>query len=137
MKGLVFRSFGVSALCILSLGLASCGNDQRIVSIVVTPQNISIGGVDCSTAPCGPTVQYKAIGFYNHGGEPKDVTSQVVWSTDAPSILQFQSSPVGLLAPTGNGCGANIGVRATIYSNPSDPNSGTLVFGNGLISVIC
>src|SRR5262249_61519806 len=101
MKGLVFRSFGVSALCILSLGLASCGNDQRIVSIVVTPQNISIGGVGCSTAPCGPTVQYKAVGFYNHGGGAKDGPRQGGCFTRGPGNLSCRSRPPRFLAPPG------------------------------------
>jgi hypothetical protein len=135
MKALAFRSISISALCILFLGLMGCGNDPRLVSIVVTPQNVTITGVDCSFAPCQPTVQYKAIGFYNHGGKPKDITGQVVWTTNAPSIIQFQSSPAGLLAPTGNGAGTNLGVTATVYSNPSDPPAGTLVFGTAVITV--
>jgi hypothetical protein len=135
MKAFVFRSVGIAALCVASLGLVSCGNDPALVSIAVSPQNVTISGVDCTTAPCTPTVQYKAIGFYNHGGKPKDITSQVAWSTNAPTIIQFQSSPPGLLAPTGNGAGTNLGVTATVYSNPSNPSAGTLVFGNAVISV--
>jgi hypothetical protein len=135
MKAIVFRCVGIAFVCVSLVGLLSCGNDPALVSIVVTPQDVTISGVDCTTAPCQPTVQYKAIGFYNHGGKPKDITDQVVWSTDAPTIIQFQSSPAGLLAPTGNGAGINLGVRATVYSNPSDPSAGTLVFGNAVITV--
>jgi hypothetical protein len=135
MKAFVFRCVGIAALCISLFGVLSCGNDQALVSIVVSPQNVTIAGVDCTTAPCQPTVQYKAIGFYNHGGKPKDITDQVVWSTNAPTVIQFQSSPAGLLAPTGNGAGTNLGVTATVYSNPSDPSAGTLVFGNAVITV--
>ena len=135
MKAFVFRSIGIAALCVSLLALLSCGNDQRLVSIVVSPQNVTITGVDCTTAPCQPTVQYKAIGFYNHGGKPKDITGQVIWTTDAPTIIQFQSSPAGLLAPTGNGAGTNLGVTATVYSNSSNPSAGTLVFGTAVITV--
>jgi hypothetical protein len=137
MKAWLFRSFGVGTLGVGLLGLLSCGNDQRLVSISVSPQNVTIGGVDCTTAPCQPTVQYRAIGFYNHGGKAKDVTSQVNWSTDTPTILQFQTSPAGLLAPTGNGCGTNLGVTATVYSDTNNPSSGTVVAGNAVISVVC
>src|SRR6266480_6670939 len=133
MKALAFRSASISALCVFFLGLMGCGNDPRLVSIVVSPQNVTITGVDCTASPCQPTVQYKAIGFYNHGGKPKDITGQVVWTTDAPSIIQFQSSPAGLLAPTGNGAGTNLGVTATVYSNTSNPSAGTLVFGTAVI----
>src|ERR1041385_3263692 len=112
MKAFVLRSLGAVALGFVLLGLPSCGNDQRLVSITVSPQNITIGGVDCTTSPCQPVVQYTAFGFYNHGGKPKDITSQVLWTTNTPGILQFQSSPAGLLAPTGNGCGTNLGVTA-------------------------
>jgi hypothetical protein len=134
MKLWGYRSLG-AALCLSLLGLLGCGNDPRLVSIAVTPQNVTIAGVDCTTAPCQPTVQYKAIGFYNHGGQPKDITGQVIWSTNTPTILQFQSSPAGLLAPTGNGFGTNLGVTATVYSNPNNPSAGTLVIGNAIISV--
>src|SRR6266568_4295177 len=102
MKAFVFRSIGIAALCISSLALMSCGNDQRLVSIVVTPQDVTITGVDF---------------------------------TDAPSIIQFQSSAAGLLAPTGNGAGTNLGVTATVYSNSSNPSAGTLVFGTAVITV--
>jgi len=137
MKGLVLRGVSAAALCLALLGLPSCGNDSRLVAITVTPANITIGGVDCTTSPCQPTVQYTAVGFYNHGGKPKDITSQVLWTTDTPSILQFQSSPAGLLAPTGNGCGTNLGVTASVYTNPNSPTSGTIVSGGAIVSVNC
>src|SRR5262249_33220051 len=137
MKGLVLRGVGAIALCLALLELPSCGNDSRLVSITVSPQNITIGGVSCSTSPCQPTVQYTAFGFYNHGGKPKDITSQVLWTTSTPSILQFQSSPAGLLAPTGNGCGTNLGVTASVYSNPNNPTSGNIISGSAVVSVNC
>lgn len=137
MKALLLRSTGALSLALATVALLSCGNDQRLVSIVVTPQNITIGGVDCSTSPCTPVVQYKAVGFYNHGGAPKDITTLVQWTTDTPGIIQFQSSPPGLLAPTGNGCGTNLGVHATVYSNPANPSAGTLVSGSAIVTVSC
>ena len=137
MKVSVFRSVSALALGVLLFGLLSCGNDPRLVAIAVTPQNTTIGGVSCTTAPCQPTVQYRAVGFYNHGGKPKDITSLVLWTTDTPTIVQFQSSPPGLLAPTGNGCGTNLGVIATVYSRPSNPVAGSIVSGDAVISVTC
>ena len=79
MKAFVFRSIGIAALCVSLLALLSCGNDQRLVSIVVSPQNVTITGVDCTTAPCQPTIQYKAIGFYNHGGKPKGLLATTLY----------------------------------------------------------
>jgi len=137
MNHLVLRGVIPMALLLAVLALASCGNDKRLVSITVSPQNITIGGVDCTTSPCQPTVQYTAFGFYNHGGKPKDITSQVVWTTNTPSILQFQSNPSGLLAPTGSGCGTNLGVTASVYSNPSSPTSGSIISGSAVVSVTC
>jgi len=130
MKVWGIRSLGIAALCMGSFGLLSCGNDPRLVSIAVGPQNTTISGVDCTLSPCQPTIQFRAIGFYNHGGKAKDITNQVIWSTDAPTILQFQSSPAGLLAPTGNGCGTNLGAIATVYEN------GTIITGQGVVNVI-
>ncbi len=135
MKVLLLRSVSALALVVSLFGLLSCGNDQRLIAISVTPQNTTIGGVDCTTSPCQPTIQFRAIGLYNHGGAPKDITSQVQWTTDTPSILQFQSSPAGLLAPTGNGCGTNLGVIATVYSRPGNPVAGSIVTGGAIVSV--
>lgn len=137
MKPLLLRSAGALTLCLGMFALLSCGNDQNLIAIQVTPADTTIGGVDCSTSPCNPTIQFTAIGFYNHGGKPKDITSQVLWTTDTPTILQFQSTTPGLLAPTGNGCGTNLGVQASVYGKPSNPSSGSILVGRATVSVGC
>jgi hypothetical protein len=119
----------VLGLVILSvLGLSHCARDQQLVSIAVTPQDSTITGA-------GLELQYTAIGTYIHPPETKDITSTVVWKSEADQIISFSTPDKPGLATSGLGCGTNLGISATMYSNPQDPSAGTAVVGNATVTV--
>jgi hypothetical protein len=71
----------------LALGLLnslSCARDQKLVSITVMPTNVTFGGP-------GISVQYSAFGSYIHPVETKDITTKVVWVSDATQVISFNT----------------------------------------------
>ena len=112
---------------LLVLGSPSCGYDQQLVSIGVSPKNTTIIGA-------GLQLQFIALGSYIHPPESKDITTTVMWKSDAEQIISFSPDTPGL-AISGTGCGTNIGISAIIYSNPSNPSAGTAVIGRTTVSV--
>lgn len=127
--------FGIAALlvaAIVLLNLSSCARSQHLVGITLSPQGttITLGGFGEKVS-----TQFTAYGSYIHPPETKDVTSKAVWTTDSPSIISLSSSQPGLVTTTGLGCGTNLGVTASVYSDPSNPSAGSVVVGSATISV--
>ena len=127
--------FSIAALlfvAIVLLNLSSCARSQQLVGITVTPQGstITLGAVGEQIS-----TQFTALGSYIHPPETKDVTSKVVWTTDSPTIIALDPNQPGLVTTTGEGCGTNLGVTATIYSNPSNPSAGSAVVGTSTMNV--
>jgi len=111
------------------LSLPSCGHDQKLVSLQVTPS-----GFTFLTPNAGATGQFTAIGTYIHPPATKDVTSQATWAAD-DNLVTINA---GLVTTTGAGCGgANvsatlpegtggasnivIGYATVTVNNPADP----------------
>jgi hypothetical protein len=116
------------ALAALVLSSLSCGHDQQLVSVAVTPQNSTITGA-------GLELQYKALGSYVHPPEIKDITTKVIWQSQASQIIAFLNPSQPGLATSGAGCGTNLAITATVYSNPSNPSAGSVVVGTALVNV--
>jgi hypothetical protein len=113
--------FGIVALvavATLLLSFSSCGFNQHLTSIQVFPANVTFGGV-------GATVQFKAIGTYDHPPATKDVTDQATWSIDSQNLVSFSSTP-GLVKDI-NDCGTG-NVMASIEDSPND------VFGTAFVA---
>ncbi len=112
------------------LGLSSCGRNQHLVSITVTPQGTTI------TQGPGQQVatQFTALGSYIHPPETRDITSTAIWSTNTPDIIEVDSTTPGLIKTTGAGCGTNLGVTAKVYTDHGNTN-GNVVIGTATISV--
>jgi Divergent InlB B-repeat domain len=117
-----------------ALALPSCGHDQKLVSIAVTPTTVTY------LSPTAVPASFKAYGTYIHPPATKDITQQATWSTDVPAllILSYQSGVGEEVAPNsicgvanlwataseGTGGAANIVVSAPstlTINNPSDP----------------
>ena len=124
-KGL--RILGLCAALGLGLSFLSCGHEQKLVSISVTPANVTITGA-------GLQIQYTATGHYAHPPELKDLTQKVVWSTPATQIISFSTTQPGL-ATSGLGCGTGLLIVATLFSNPSNPQAGTEIVGSTTVNV--
>jgi hypothetical protein len=119
------------ATAAMLLSSASCARSQKLVGITVTPQGSSI-----TLSEIGQLVgtQFTALGTYIHPPETRDLTKTAIWSTDAPQIITLSPTTPGLFITTGTGCGTNIGVTATVYTDNGNP-SGNVVIGTATMSV--
>lgn len=122
--------FAIAALmlaAIVLLSLSSCARSQQLVSIAVTPQGTTI------TQSFGQQVytQFTAYGTYIHPPETRDVTKTAVWATNSPSIIALDAAVPGQFYTTGEGCGTNLGITATVQTDPS----GNVVVGTATMSV--
>jgi hypothetical protein len=132
MKPFLLRMTGALAMSSALLAALSCGGapQPKLLSIQVLPGTITVAGT--------PTIIYTALGRYAKTQLPTDISTQVQWKTNTPAIIAF-SDPAhpNYLQPSGSGCGTNLGVTASVYSNPTDPSSGTVVVGTAKVNVQC
>ena len=110
------------------LSLPSCGHDQKLVSIAITPQAFTF------LTEAG-TEQYTATGTYIHPPATKDVTAQATWKVDdgvvnlsaglaAPDPkLGCGGGTISATLPEGTGGAGNIviGYATVTVGNPADP----------------
>lgn len=132
MRTFLYRASAMLAMACALLAALSCGGgaDPQLLSIQVLPVNITVAGT--------PTIIYTALGHYAKTSLPTDISTQVQWQTDTPAIIAFSDSAhPNYMQPTGSGCGTNLGVTASVYSNPSNPSSGTVVVGTAKVNVQC
>lgn len=115
--------FVLAFLLPLILISPSCADSSKLLSIQVMPNPVVFQGV-------GAQVQFTALGTYIHPPETKDITDQVQWRIDVGNLATINST--GFAVAT-NVCGAG-NVIASVYSNPSDPSSGSVVVGTAAIS---
>ena len=108
----------VVIVCAAALFLPSCGHDQTLQSITLTPSGFIIEGV-------GAQGQFTALGTYIHPPATKDITNQVVWRIDVAHLATITQT--GLLTGI-NVCGSG-NVSATHYSNPANPSQSSLIVG--------
>jgi hypothetical protein len=116
---------GVTMVLATLLSFPSCGHDHKLVSITINPPGATITGP-------GVDVHFQALGQYIHPPESKDITDSVVWASAAPQIVSIVSNTG--VATSGDGCGANITITATAYSNPQN-KSGSVVVGTATVNV--
>lgn len=127
MKGLLFRIVGALIGLSCLLAALSCARDQTLDWIAVKPENVTLSGT--------PTIIYTAIGHYSHPSQERDISTEVTWQTDAPSIIAFSDpSHPNYLIPTGLGCGTNLGVLAFVYRHPGNTQE---IHGGGTVNVQC
>jgi hypothetical protein len=128
MKSFALRSAAAVVLGVFLLSLLSCGHDQQLVSISVSPNDVTINGA--------ATVRYRALGQYIHPPQTKDITTTALWQSSAPSVIDFTSNIPGEAVPTGTGCGTNLIVSAVVYSDPTNPAHGTAAVGTATVNVV-
>jgi hypothetical protein len=103
----------VAAATIL-LNASSCGFNQHLISISISPSGATFGAVDN-----GLQVDFTASGTYAHPPETKDITSLVTWKSDTPQVAQVTSG--GVVSPNTDCGSAN--VYATFYDSPNQVTS--------------
>src|SRR5262249_10636810 len=140
--GLRERMYRSCVLLLIVAGLfllfSSCGHEQQLVSIQVQPTTETFGASNIPvSADVGLSIQLRALGNFIHPPVTKDITSQVVWASNSPQIVNVDAN--GLLTVTGQACG-NALVSATVQTNRSSGNidsSGAIVTGNMTATVVC
>ena len=106
------RVIGLAVGAVMAVGaalsLSSCGRDQKLVSIAVTPQSAIY------PTPSSSYVNFTATGTYIHPPATKNITAQVTWAADVPELLVINQNGVpGQIAPNGIDCGiSNISATA-------------------------
>lgn len=100
------RYIGLAMGAVIAVGavlsLPSCGHDQKLVSIQVTPVTTVY------PSPNSEPADFRAYGTYIHPPETQDITGQVTWVIDVTELfsLAYGGSSVGeAVAPSGGGCG--------------------------------
>jgi hypothetical protein len=131
------KCVSTAVLAILLCLLAACARDQQLVSIDVQPTTETFGDANTPvSADAGLNVQLRALGTYIHPPVTKDITKNVVWTSNTPAMVTVDAN--GVLAATGGTCG-NALVSATLQTN-SDGNrtaSGAIVTGFMTANVVC
>jgi hypothetical protein len=109
------RSYiGLALGALLTLGallsLPSCGHDQKLVSLTITPSATTY------LSPTAVPAVFHAMGTYIHPPATKDITAQVTWATDVPALLtlSYESGTGEVVGPSaGAVCGiANLSATA-------------------------
>src|SRR5215469_15582851 len=133
MRVFLLRSSAVVGTLGLLLAMLSCAHDQELTSISVQPTTEDFGSPDPSLGP----VQLIAYGHYIHPPVTKDITSQVRWSSNTPTVAVVTS--MGALSPGGVDCGNSL-VTATVKTNSSEggrSSSGAIISGSMTANVTC
>ena len=123
---------------LLTIMLLGCGHDQQLVSINVEPQTETFGSDTTPvSADAGANVQLRALGTFIHPPVTKDITDQVIWSSNTPQMVTVNST--GLITATGLACGNTL-ISATVKTNKSSgglSSSGAIVTGTMTANVTC
>jgi len=112
----------------VALSLPSCGHDQQLVSVTITPSSFTF------LTQAG-SEQYTATGTYIHPPATKDITSQATWKVDdgvvhmnaglatADPALGCGGGTISASLPQGTGGASNIviGYATVTVDNPADP----------------
>jgi hypothetical protein len=140
MNRFFLRGLGTIAILGFILAALSCAHDQQLVGIEVQPGTENFGATNIPVpADAGLAVQLRAIGHYIHPPVTKDITDQVVWTTDDVNQQMVTVSPTGVLTAVGGACGTSL-VFATVTNNFSAgnrPSKGAQVSGSMTANVIC
>ena len=95
-----------------ALSLPSCGHDQKLVSLTITPTTFTFLEPGFTPPPSNPTEQYTATSTYIHPPATMDVTSQATWTIDngvatvsAPGLFTATLPPVDSPPGTPGPCG--------------------------------
>ena len=138
MRVFLFRGAAASVIVGCLLGMLSCAHDQQLVAISISPATETFGDSNTPvSANAGSFVNLKAYGTYIHPPVQKDITNQVVWSSNTPQMVTVDQT--GVLTATGLQCGSAL-VSASVQTNTSAggiSSSGAVVAGFMTASVVC
>lgn len=111
------------------MALLSCGQDQRLVAVLITPNDFTY-----TNPQVGLLVTFTARGQFVHPPETRDISASVVWNSPFAAI--FTVDPITGVANYVGGCGTNLTVSATASSNLRVPPAGNIVTGAALVNIV-
>ena len=123
-----FSIFALIATAIIMCSLVSCAFNQHLTSVQVVPNSATFGGV-------GASIQFKAIGTYDHPPETKDITATATWSIDSQNLVQFTSGSPGLVTSISD-CGSG-NVIASMNDGANDRLGTAFVTAAGVGTATC
>lgn len=136
-RGIV-SALSLSLLSFLSVGLLSCGHEQQLTAITIQPDHEIFGEPNIPVfMDAGLNVQLRATGSYIHPPVTKDITNQVVWTSNSVNMVTVNAT--GLITATGQTCGDTL-ITATVTTNHSTGNinsTGAIVTGTMTATVVC
>ncbi len=124
-----WKWFSVVALITVAsflMTVSSCGYNQHLVSIKVSPPGATFEGV-------GAQIQFTAVGTYIHPPETKDISSQVQWAIDSQNLATVTSS--GLVTSTSI-CGSG-NLTASLNAPPNYITGSAFLTGSGIGTSAC
>ncbi|WP_299495634.1 Ig-like domain-containing protein [uncultured Shewanella sp.] len=101
LKNIVFIVFIVFIVLLSGCGDAKNDNTDTIIAIQITPTTISQYGTSELTLQVGNTQAFTATAVY-YNGDVIDITSSVIWSSQAPSLLSINSSGLATAIAVGS-----------------------------------
>jgi len=111
-RGYVGIALGALMAVGAALSLPSCGHDQKVVSLTITPATSTFASPGFTPPPANPTQQYVATATYIHPPATMDVTSQATWTIDndvatmsSPGLFNATPPPAGSPSGTPGPCG--------------------------------
>jgi hypothetical protein len=124
-RGYIGLAMGVMVALGAFLSLPSCGHDQKVVSITITPTSFTfLSNIANQTGE-----QYTATATYIHPPVTKDVTKQATWTVDN----QIVSMNAGYVVPVGGvSCGGGT-ITATLPEGTG--GAGNIVSGYATVTV--
>jgi hypothetical protein len=123
-----FNILALLAVAGLPISMSSCAFNQHLTSIQVVPGSATFGGI-------GASIQFKAIGTYDHPPETKDITAKAAWSIDSQNLVQFTSGTPGLVTAI-NDCGSG-NVIASMQDGANDRFGTAFVTAAGVGTPVC
>jgi len=127
MNGKWFSIAVLMAVAAVLLSQPSCGHNQHLVSISITPSSVTF-----LSPTTDITFQLKAYGAYIHPPETKDITSQVTWQSLSTDLVLVTNAGVVSTSQTGH-CGVTA-VTASVYTDSGNPN-GNVVTASATMTV--
>jgi hypothetical protein len=121
-----FSIVALIAVATFLLSVSSCGFNQHLVSIAVTPPGATFQAV-------GAAITFKAIGTYDHPPETKDITDLVTWSVDSQNLVTItDTSLVTAVSICGSG-----NLTASHYDSPNLVSGSAFLTGTGQGTSAC
>lgn len=135
---MVYKWLGLALVCATGITLLSCADPKELQSITIQPGTETFGASNIPVSSlAGATVQLRALGSYIHPPVTKDITDQVTWASNTPSMVTVNST--GLITVTGGPCGGTL-ISATEQTNKDGSgvsSSGAVVTGYMNANVTC